>query len=146
MILRCAVFAGYGNMTPKTQEGQLFLIFYAILGIPLMMSFLANVGVKINEGNKKLADSINCFTNPKLDQFVDTVVIIVLGVTLFILVPAGIFFYVEDWGYITACYFAVVTLSTVGFGDYTPGNIHYTVKPVCNDHLYNKIYYLWFIQ
>ena len=20
-----------------------------------------------------------------------------------------------------------------------------TVKPVCNDHLYNKIYYLWFI-
>ena len=22
----------------------------------------------------------------------------------------------------------------------------HTVKPVCNDHLYNKIYYLWFIQ
>ena len=21
-----------------------------------------------------------------------------------------------------------------------------TVKPVCNDHLYNKIYYLWYIQ
>ena len=23
---------------------------------------------------------------------------------------------------------------------------HGTVKPVCNDHLYNKIYCLWFIQ
>ena len=23
---------------------------------------------------------------------------------------------------------------------------HSTVKPVCSDHLYNKIYYLWFIQ
>ena len=22
----------------------------------------------------------------------------------------------------------------------------FTVKPVCNDHLYDKIYYLWFIQ
>ena len=22
----------------------------------------------------------------------------------------------------------------------------YTVKPVCNDHLYNKIYQLWYIQ
>ena len=22
----------------------------------------------------------------------------------------------------------------------------YTVKPVCNDHLYDKINYLWFIQ
>ena len=21
-----------------------------------------------------------------------------------------------------------------------------TVKPVCNDHLYNKIHYLWFVQ
>ena len=21
-----------------------------------------------------------------------------------------------------------------------------TVKPVCNDHLYNKMHYLWFIQ
>ena len=26
------------------------------------------------------------------------------------------------------------------------GQKAYTVKPVCNDHLYNKIYYLWFIQ
>ena len=24
--------------------------------------------------------------------------------------------------------------------------VDYTVKPVCNDHLYNKIYYLRFIQ
>ena len=22
----------------------------------------------------------------------------------------------------------------------------YTMKPVCNDHLYNEIYHLWFIQ
>ena len=29
---------------------------------------------------------------------------------------------------------------------YTAGSIHSTVKPVCNDHLYNKIYFLWFIQ
>ena len=25
-------------------------------------------------------------------------------------------------------------------------NKSYTMKPVCNDHLYNIIYYLWFIQ
>ena len=24
--------------------------------------------------------------------------------------------------------------------------VSHTVKPICNDHLYNKIYYLWFIQ
>ena len=26
------------------------------------------------------------------------------------------------------------------------GGMKTTVKPVCNDHLYDKIYYLWFIQ
>ena len=25
-------------------------------------------------------------------------------------------------------------------------DVYDTVKPVCNDHLYNKTYYLWFIQ
>ena len=27
-----------------------------------------------------------------------------------------------------------------------PSSKTYTVKPVCNDHIYDKIYYLWFIQ
>ena len=27
-----------------------------------------------------------------------------------------------------------------------PKMVSYTVKPVCNDHLSNEIYYLWFIQ
>ena len=26
------------------------------------------------------------------------------------------------------------------------GSSFITVKPVCNDHLYDKIHYLWFIQ
>ena len=30
--------------------------------------------------------------------------------------------------------------------DFFRGLINATVKPVCNDHLYNKMYYLWFIQ
>ena len=123
MMIIMVFYAGYGDMTPKTQGGQLFLIFYAVLGIPLMMSFLANMGVKINKRHQKLADSLNCFKNPKLDRFVDTVVICSLGVTMFILAPAGMFHYIEDWSYITGCYYAVVTLSTVGLGDYIAGNI-----------------------
>ena len=29
---------------------------------------------------------------------------------------------------------------------YTFALLYTTVKPVCNDHLYDKIYHLWFIQ
>ena len=36
-----------------------------------------------------------------------------------------------------------MALSNFGAGNVLLPN---TVKPVCNDHLYNKIYYLWSIQ
>ena len=115
------VFAGYGHMSPATEEGQLFLIFYAFMGIPLSVVFLAYVGVRICHIQKNLVDCIKCFNNPRLNSLLDTTVMVVLGITLFVLVPAGIFRHMEGWSFITSCYFCVVTLSTIGFGDYVTG-------------------------
>lgn len=48
----------------------------------------------------------------------------VKGLTFFILllVIVGAFFYhqVEGWNYLNSVYFCVVTLATVGYGDFTP--------------------------
>jgi potassium channel subfamily K member 18 len=35
---------GYGNLTPKTPMGKLATVFYALLGIPLMLLYMTNVG------------------------------------------------------------------------------------------------------
>ncbi|XP_001630162.3 potassium channel subfamily K member 16 isoform X2 [Nematostella vectensis] len=45
---------GYGNLTPKTPGGQLFTIFYALVGIPLTLLTLKSMGNHYNHYIKKL--------------------------------------------------------------------------------------------
>lgn len=40
---------------------------------------------------------------------------------MYIFAGAYLFNHFEDWNIITAAYFCYITLSTIGFGDYVPG-------------------------
>ena len=43
------------------------------------------------------------------------------GSLLFLVIPPLLFSYVEDWSYGEGFYYAFITLSTIGFGDYVVG-------------------------
>ena len=45
----------------------------------------------------------------------------VLGFTLFSLFPAIMFHFYEGWSYFDSIYFTIITLTTIGFGDFVAG-------------------------
>lgn len=49
---------GFGNISPKTEGGQLFCIFYALVGIPLFGILLAGVGDHLGTGLRKTVAKI----------------------------------------------------------------------------------------
>ncbi|KAH0620279.1 hypothetical protein JD844_020435 [Phrynosoma platyrhinos] len=85
---------GYGNLSPKTAGGQLFCVVFALFGIPL---------------------------NIKTTRCLTLLFFLVMGILVFLCVPSAIFRKMEGWSYGEAIYFAFITLSTIGFGDYIIG-------------------------
>lgn len=51
------------------------------------------------------------------------------GLLLFLLLPPLLFAHVEGWSYLEGFYFAFITLSTVGFGDYVIGEKNNPPRP-----------------
>jgi len=46
------------------------------------------------------------------------------GVAVFLLIPSIAFCYIEeDWNYLDSFYYAFITLTTIGFGDFVAGEL-----------------------
>ncbi|XP_067015281.2 uncharacterized protein galene [Anabrus simplex] len=63
---------GYGHIAPKTQSGKVVTIFYAILGIPLMLLCLSNIGDIMAHSFRFLYWRVCCYActrRPKRSHF-----------------------------------------------------------------------------
>lgn len=128
---------GYGNTTPKTPGGFAFTVAFALIGIPLFLVLLVSIGVRQRAAVDRLLS--RCLpatvvaaardggqqTPPTcrwtIYQVVRVVVNVAFFAVLFCLVPAAVFHQVERWSYGEALYYACITITTVGFGDYVAG-------------------------
>uniref|UniRef100_A0A3P8VRG2 Potassium channel subfamily K member 4 n=2 Tax=Cynoglossus semilaevis TaxID=244447 RepID=A0A3P8VRG2_CYNSE len=118
---------GFGNISPKTEGGQLFCIFYALVGIPLFGILLAGVGDHLGTGLRKTVAKIETLflkwrVSATIVRVISAVLSILLGCALFVALPIFVFQEVEQWSLLESAYFVVITLTTVGFGDYVAGD------------------------
>ncbi|XP_041831002.1 potassium channel subfamily K member 10a [Melanotaenia boesemani] len=119
---------GYGNIAPSTEGGKTFCILYAIFGIPLFGFLLAGVGDQLGtifvksiaKVEKMFRNKHNQISQTKI-RVASTLLFILAGCILFVTIPAVIFKHIEGWTGLESTYFVVITLTTVGIGDYVAG-------------------------
>lgn len=137
---------GFGNISPKTDLGQLFCIFYALVGIPMFGFLLAGVGDHLGTGLRKAVFKIETIflkfrVSPTIVRIISAVLSILLGLVLFVAVPILVFQEVEGWTLLESAYFVVITLTTVGFGDYVAGDSGYEGS----DTWYKPLVWFWIL-
>jgi hypothetical protein len=51
----------------------------------------------------------------------DIILYLIPGFVIFIFLPTGVFMHFEGWTFVESLYYAFVTLTTIGFGDFVAG-------------------------
>ncbi|KAM3918734.1 potassium channel subfamily K member 1-like [Leptodactylus fuscus] len=116
---------GYGHPFPISLSGKIFCLFYSIVGIPFTLSLLSittkNLLFILRDKPIHVLHLQCNFSRNKLEWIHAGVLISLLSLLVFF-IPAAIFNVIEEnWGYVDALYFCFISLSTIGLGDYVPG-------------------------
>uniref|UniRef100_K7FBV4 Potassium channel subfamily K member 16-like n=1 Tax=Pelodiscus sinensis TaxID=13735 RepID=K7FBV4_PELSI len=113
---------GYGTLCPKTAAGQIFCVLFASFGIPLNIVFLHQVGKMLSLLCERLGRWLYAKgMKKKKIKFLTLLFFLVMGILVFLCLPSFVFQVAEGWSYSEGVYFAFITLSTIGFGDYVVG-------------------------
>ncbi|CAL8304735.1 unnamed protein product [Lota lota] len=116
---------GYGHTVPLSDEGKAFCVVYSMVGIPVTLLFLSAVvqRIMVVVSRRPVSYLHRRWATPRARLAAAHACCLAAFTAVFLLfVPAGIFVAVEkDWSFLEALYFCFISLSTIGLGDYVPG-------------------------
>ncbi|TNN45472.1 Potassium channel subfamily K member 2 [Liparis tanakae] len=143
IITTIGTAAGFGNLSPVTWYGQLFCVCYALVGIPMFGILLAGVCDHMGTVLRRAVEKVETLflkreVRPTTVRVISAVLSILIGCLIFLAVPTVVFQKVEDWSFLESLYFVVITLTTVGFGDYVPGGRE-------DDWFFKPLVWLWIV-
>ena len=137
--------SGYGHSTPQTVLGKTFCMIYAMIGIPLCLVMFQSVGERLNYFASfciQLFKKCVRFRNTEVNQ--TEMVCVAALIAIFVITGgAAMFSHYEGWTYFNSFYYCVITLTTIGFGDYVVSGLFFVSKFSFNK-VYLKIFYLFF--
>ncbi|XP_068593038.1 potassium channel subfamily K member 1-like [Cebidichthys violaceus] len=118
---------GYGHSVPLSDEGKAFCIFYSLFGIPVTLFFLTVVVQRIMVLVTRLPLAYFhrrwAMSKSKLAA-IHAACLTSITVLLVLIIPAWILVSLEkDWDFLESLYFCFISLTTIGLGDYIPGEI-----------------------
>nr|XP_054758794.1 potassium channel subfamily K member 16-like [Lytechinus pictus] len=123
---------GYGNLAPSTELGRSICIIYALIGIPLSGLLVTIIGQQLKKRLRgiwrRLLVRLHCITTRessiahRIASFMAVVVAGVAFYVILIIIPACLFNYIEGWNWLTSQYYAFISFTTIGFGDYVAGD------------------------
>uniref|UniRef100_A0A1I7VQ69 Ion channel n=1 Tax=Loa loa TaxID=7209 RepID=A0A1I7VQ69_LOALO len=118
---------GYGNLFPRTVQGRILTVVYAVVGIPLNVAFISDLGELVSRTVKR---ALHCFQRRILNKATEDPCIeckkfslIVLIAFLFTPVIAVVVMEAERsryWNYVDSLYYTFTTSTLIGLGDFTP--------------------------
>ena len=103
--------------------GRLFMIVFALVGIPLNILALASVGEHITLGIYLFLKffSAKCCGMRTIKHINIKVMVVSVTIMVFMLFLGGILYCTtEEWSYADSIYYCFVAMATIGFGDMVP--------------------------
>ncbi|XP_036403555.1 potassium channel, subfamily K, member 7 [Megalops cyprinoides] len=116
---------GYGSTMPMSDDGKLFLVMYSLLGIPITLLLLSCVTHHllpwVTHGPVHHIQTRWGLSHQRA-ALVHAGLLLALTAVLFFLLPATtLCLLLPDWSFLESLYFCFISLSTIGLGDYLPG-------------------------
>nr|XP_018666947.1 potassium channel subfamily K member 2-like isoform X2 [Ciona intestinalis] len=112
---------GYGTVVPNTPGGKVFSLTLAFIFIPFTGLLAAKMGAILAYYVKKSCRSI--FGSSPRTKYIGVLVTFLLGLILYVVMPTMLLRFVgneENWDFLDCLYCVIITLTTIGFGDYVP--------------------------
>ncbi|CAL4105003.1 unnamed protein product, partial [Meganyctiphanes norvegica] len=139
------VVQGYGNITPRTVLGKVSTILYAVMGMPLFLLYMTNVGEVLANVFKfiyfkacrcgigslgyyrsasgtirPVTSSMNEANGMDSNQKTVPIIWCLLVIGTYVFFGGFVFSRWEQWSLLDGCYFCYISLTTIGMGDLVP--------------------------